>query len=210
MRINDTEPLRSAFCELAPLPDSEWQHFRQFVHERRFHPGEYLSREGGPGGTLYYIVSGLVRYYYNGDGVERVRGFDWEDRFSGSYESVLTGGPAPYSIQALEPVRALSFSGDIFASLYDRHPVWDRIGRRILESHWVRRGDKEMRFRTLSPEEHYLLLLERDPPFMSRVPLHQIASYLRITPETLSRIRSRNGSAGKKGDPTESLRIRAS
>jgi CRP-like cAMP-binding protein len=191
MHTDPADPLHRQFCELSDLPDSEWLHFRHFVHERRFERGEYLIREGGDGGTLHYIVAGLVRFYYNGDGVEKVRGFDYEGRFSGCYESVLTGAPAPYSIQALEPVRTLSFQGDVFTTLFDRHPAWDRIGRRILETHLVRRGDKETRFRTLSPEAHYVLLIQRDPPFLSRVPLHQIASYLGITPETLSRIRAR-------------------
>ena len=77
------------------------------------------------------------------------------------------------------------------AQLYDRHPCWDRVGRKLLEEQWRRRQDKEMRFRSYTAEEHYRLLIQRRSPLIERVPLRHLASYMRITPETLSRIRAR-------------------
>jgi hypothetical protein len=56
---------------------------------------------------------------------------------------------------------------------------------------WMQHQDKEMRFRVYGPEAHYRLLLERGSPLIGRVPLRHLASYLQITPETLSRIRRR-------------------
>jgi len=80
--------------------------------------------------------------------------------------------------------------------MYNRHPCWDRFGRRILEAQWLRQSDKARRFRVYSPEEHYKLLIERRSPIIDRVPLNQLASFLLITPETLSRIRARIRSKG--------------
>jgi CRP-like cAMP-binding protein len=192
MPIDDPEStLRSTFTELAEIPDEEWRYFWGHVRERHFSPRELLFREGKPAPCIHYILRGLVRLFYNEDGREKVRGFDYETRFATAYESVLTGGPATFSCQALEPTDTLSFTGDVLTRLYNRHPCWDRFGRRILELQWIRQIDKDRRFRVYGPEEHYRVLLERRSPLIDRVPLNQLASFLQITPETLSRIRGR-------------------
>jgi CRP-like cAMP-binding protein len=183
--------LREVFSVLALLPDTEWKFFWSHVREARFDTGAHLIREGDRAENMHYIVTGLVRDYHNDDGAELVHGFDYEGRFCATYESFLTDDPAPFSIQALEPTHTLWFPGRLLAQLYDRHPSWDRIGRRLLENQFIRHQDKEKRFRRLKPEAHYKLLLARHSPLVTRVPLNQLASYLRITPETLSRIRAR-------------------
>jgi CRP-like cAMP-binding protein len=183
--------LRAVMTELSAIPDPEWTFFWQHVRQRRFSRGAHVYREGEPAGDVHFLLAGLVRLYHGGDGEELVRGFDYEGRFIAMYESVITGCPARLNVQALEPVHSLVFTGSLLLQLYDRHRCWERFGRRVLELHWVRRQDKEMRFRLHGPEEHYRLLLARGSPLIGRVPLRQLASYLQITPETLSRIRSR-------------------
>ena len=185
------ETLRAFFAELAEIPASEWQHFSAQVRQCRFAPRQHLIREGHTAPTVHFIVSGLVRLYHNHDGRELVRGFDFENRFVTVYESVLTGEPAGFSVQALEPTVTLAFNGDALREGYRRHPCWDRVGRRILEAQWIRQADKLHRFRVHSPEEHYRVLLARQSPLIQRVPLNQLASFLHITPETLSRIRAK-------------------
>jgi CRP-like cAMP-binding protein len=179
------------FSALADIPDGEWQYFRSHLRERRFKPREHLVRERQTHTPIYYLVTGLVRNYNIDEDRELVRGFDFEGRFAGVYECALTAMPATMSVQALEPAHTLAFPGVLLPQLYDRHPCWDRIGRKLLEEQWKRRQDKEMRFRLHTPEEHYRLLIERRSPLIDRVPLRHLASYMQITPETLSRIRAR-------------------
>jgi CRP-like cAMP-binding protein len=194
------EAFRAIFADLADIPPAEWQWFVAQVRECRFTPRQYLIREGHAAPTIHFIVSGLVRLYHNHDGRELVRGFDFENRFVTVYESVLTGEPAGFSVQALEPTVTLAFTGDTLRAGYERNPCWDRVGRRVLEAQWIRQADKLRRFRVHNPEEHYRVLLERNSPLIDRVPLNQLASFLRITPETLSRIRARI----RAEDPTSS------
>jgi CRP-like cAMP-binding protein len=196
---DDERALRDACDELADIPDAEWQYLWSQVRVKRFAAREHLVREGHPSPWVYFIVTGLVRLYYNRDGRELVRGFDYENRWVTSYESVLTGEPSTFSIETLEPTRVLGFTGDTLRGLYNRHPCWDRFGRRVLEAQWIRQSDKARRFRVYSPEEHYRLLLARQSPLIDRVPLNQLASFLQITPETLSRIRARI--RGESGEP---------
>ena len=191
MAIDPESTLRAVFTELADIPHDEWRCFWAQVRERHFRPREHLFRQDKPAPYIHYILNGLVRLFYNEDGREIVRGFDYETRFVTAYESVLTGGPATFSCQAIEPTHTLSFTGDVLARMYNRHPCWDRFGRRILELQWIRQIDKDRRFRVYAPEQHYRLLLERRSPLIDRVPLNQLASFLQVTPETLSRIRAR-------------------
>ena len=192
MRAHDSQRrLRVVFDTLADIPAREWDHFLAHVRECRFAARQHLFREGRSAPLILFILSGLVRLYHNEDGRELVRGFDYEDRFIADYESVLTGGPASFSAQALEPVHALAFPAALLETLYARHPCWDRVGRRMIELHWVRQADKERRFRLHSAEAHYRALIARRSPLIERVPLNQLASFLRVTPETLSRIRPR-------------------
>jgi CRP-like cAMP-binding protein len=191
MRTDLEARLRGVFAELAEIPEEEWRFFWSHVQEHQFRAGAHLFREGKPARAIHYIVSGLVRIYHLVDGAELVRGFDHEGRFVAVFESILTGDPSPMNIQALEPTQTLWFPGAMLPHLYERHLCWERVGRKLLEQQWLRRQDKEMRFRVYSPEAHYRLLLERKSPLVTRVPLRQLASYLQITPETLSRIRTR-------------------
>ena len=183
--------LRAEFSRQTEIPDSEWDHFREFVHLRSYARGQHLARAGAVSSTLAFLVQGCTRTYYITDGAEVTRNFSIAPRFSVAYDSVLTGKPTLVSIEALEPVRALVFSGDVLASLYQRHHCWERLGRRMAEQLWLEKEYKELRFRVHSPEEHYRLLLAKGSPLPHRVPLRHLASYLGVTPETLSRIRAR-------------------
>ncbi|MGH7471700.1 MAG: Crp/Fnr family transcriptional regulator [Longimicrobiales bacterium] len=187
----DTRPLRAAFDALTPIPEEEWQRLATHVRERRFPRGAHLIREGELASQLHLVVEGLVRLYHAADGRELTRGFDFQGRFTGAYHSILTGRPSLDSIQALESTLTLSFPGALLLQFYEGHRCWDRMGRKLLELQSLRTVDKEMRFRRCSPEEHYQLLIDRHSPLVTRVPLNHLASYLGVTPETLSRIRAR-------------------
>ena len=189
------EVLRAVFETMATIPDAEWAFAARHVREMRFGRRAHLLREGDVPGLVHFIVKGLVRNYQNDDGRELVHGFDYEGRFTAAYESLITGQATHLNVQAIEETHTLALPGQLLLELYDRHPCWDRVGRKILEDASVRRHDKEMRFKRYTPEEHYNLLKARRSPLIDRVPLRHLASFLGITPETLSRIRGRQRDA---------------
>lgn len=191
MQPSPEDWLRRELIALAPIPEPEWRAFWPQVRERHFAAGQHLFREGEAALDVHFILSGIARLYHLSDGAERVRGFDYEGRFVAVCEALLLQQTSSLNVDALEPLHTLTFPGGLLHELYERHPCWDRIGRRVLEHQWLRHQDKEQRFRMYSPEAHYRLLIERDSPLLHRIPLRQLASYLRVTPETLSRIRTR-------------------
>jgi CRP-like cAMP-binding protein len=194
--------LRSVFESLAEIPDAEWAYAARHVREMRFGRRAHLFRAGDVPVLVHYIVRGLVRNYQNDDGRELVHGFDYEGRFTAAYASLITAQPCHLNVQAIEETHTLALPGVVLLELYQRHACWDRVGRKILEDAEVRRHDKEMRFRRYTPEEHYKLLIERRSPLIDRVPLRHLASYLGITPETLSRIRGRQRDAATQIGPS--------
>ena len=186
--------LRCAFDAIAPLPAAEWEFCRAHATVRDFARGEPLVRQGERVDWLGFLLSGLVRYYRLEDGREVTLGFDREERFVGAFDAYTSRQPARYSIHALEPGRVVRFDRNLFDQLAARHAIWRELSMRIAERQLAHRIDKELRIRTLSAEERYTELVRSDSYLVHRVPQYQLASYLGIAPETLSRIRARMSS----------------
>ena len=109
----------------------------------------------------------------------------------GDMDSILSGDPSKYFIDAVEPSDLRIIHKNDLQKLYASSPKMEAFGRIMME-----RTVKGSRYRTetvlnMTPEEHYRLLLETRPKVISRVPQYHIASYLGIKPESLSRIRKR-------------------
>lgn len=75
------DQLRHVFTEVVTIPDEEWRFFWPHVRERLLARSAHVYRARRPAPDVHYILQGLVRIYHNGDGVEYVRGFDYEGRF---------------------------------------------------------------------------------------------------------------------------------
>lgn len=184
-------PLREVLEGLVRIPAAEWEYLRGHVRERKFARGGFVVREGERSVWMDFMVRGVTRAYYLHQGAEITRNFSFAPRFVVDYESVISKRPSLVSIGAIEPALTLAFPAALLPELYERHPCWDRLGRKVAEQVWLEKEEKERRFRRYTPEQHYALLVSRGSPLATRVPLRHLASYLGVAPETLSRIRAR-------------------
>ena len=173
------------------ITDAELEPVRRFrVVEAA--KGAYLARPGDPEAGSAFVLSGLVRQvFYGPDGRERVNSFATEDALVCPFRAQLTLSVPDLGIQALEPTRYLAMAKGVIPELVARHPGWRELTARLTELKFV---TAELRTRTLLLEdatERYRSFLEQYAEIAPRVPLSQVAAYIGVTPEALSRIRRR-------------------
>lgn len=152
---------------------------------------DFLVTHGNRCRHLYFLQQGALRGYYTLEGKEITHWFGFENDFVTSFHSFITGQPAVESIQLLQGSILWNISREKLNELLDRFPEIERLVRIIYENYYIRLEERFINSQFKSASERYQNLLEQAPHIVERVPLGYIASYLGISQETLSRIRSR-------------------
>lgn len=152
---------------------------------------EFLLSNGHVCRHLYFIEKGALRGFYNLDGKEITHWFSFENDFVTSFHSFITQQPAVESIQLLEGSILWSISKDTLFGLFNQYHEIERLVRIVYENYYIRLEERFVNAQFKTATERYESLLQQTPYILERVPLGHIASYLGISQETLSRIRSR-------------------
>ncbi len=140
---------------------------------------------------LYFINKGLLRLYYLKDG-EEITGFIFrEGLFAGSYDSFLRQAPGIQVLETLEDCELLVLRHEKLEELYQTVPKINVMTRKIAEQRFINAQMVLSSFLLDTPEERYVKFVEHNADLLLRVPHHIIASYLGITPVSMSRIRKR-------------------
>lgn len=155
-----------------------------------FKKGTLLLKEGEFSHECYLVIKGCVRTYYIKDGEEKTVDFHTEEQ---SLTPSVYGKKlrSEYYIQCVEDTLAGVGTPKKEMEFYLNFPELESLVRALGEAVMVKNQDIFAEFKMASPEERYLNLLEKRPDLIQRVPQHQIASYLGMKPESLSRIRRR-------------------
>ncbi len=185
--------LRQVMSQTIRVDDDEWAAFEPHIYTKKIAKKETYLRAGRQCPEIGLIVTGAMRQYHLLPDGERTTFFFFEGDFVCDYQSVLTSQPATISIEALEDSEILFFNREVLLRLYRLYPTYETFGRLIAESVYLCAMERLNSFLLSSPEERYRHFLENaeSHKILSRVPQHYIASYLGITPVSLSRIRSR-------------------
>lgn len=154
--------------------------------------GTVLIRQGEPAPVCYFILQGCLRMFFvDEEGHERTTEFFAEEQSATIFDSFRNGTPSPFSVECVE--ECLLLAGDLNSeqSMTDEIPALSEIIRNAMEYEFAGKQREHGSFKALSPEERYRHVLETRPGLAGRVPQHQLASYLGVAPESLSRIKNR-------------------
>lgn len=139
--------------------------------------------------TIYFLKKGVARIYYFKDDIDITESFSFENNIVVRFESLFTGRPSRKAIQVLEDSDLIAINSNELFTLYDKHPDIERLFRKIFEGSLVETVNRVESIQFHTADERYKILIKEAPDLLKRVPLKYIASYLGITPVSLSRIR---------------------
>jgi CRP/FNR family transcriptional regulator, anaerobic regulatory protein len=186
------EPLLSYFDRLIPLNTGEKVLVSARFHPRLFRKRQYLLQEGNICTHFYFVIRGCLRMYKIDDkGSTHILQFAAENYWINDLGSFHGVKPSSLNIDALEDTVVLQISRDDLISLYIQAPKFDRIFRVLLENSFIRLQQRLLQNISSTAEERYGTFLEIYPHLVNRLSQVQIAAFLGITPEFLSRLRNR-------------------
>lgn len=152
--------------------------------------GEYLIKEGDIENHIYLVESGTVRAFLLSEFEELTIRFGYEGSIINSLSSFITGKPSEFYLEAIRKTAVKMITKEQFVALVNRgeENLKGYIG--LMEILVTQQIEREIDLLTVSPTVRLKRVLERSPQLFQQVPLKYIASYLRMTPETLSRVRN--------------------
>ncbi|WP_293304149.1 Crp/Fnr family transcriptional regulator [Pedobacter sp. UBA5917] len=170
--------------------DAELKQIESVTTIKKLRKRQYLLQEGDVWKYNAFITNGCVRTYtVDEKGNEHILNFAVENWWTGDRESLFSGKPSVYNIDALEDSQVALITKENFNLLCKEIPAFNDMVSLILEKSFIVSQNRIQNFISSTAEEKYLKFLEKFPHLPMRVPQGMIASYLGITAETLSRIR---------------------
>ena len=174
------------------LSESDKAFIKQRFTLRKIKRKSYFLREGDLGFEQAFIISGTMRVFYiDGKTQEHVLYFGFKDWWIGDLASFELRSPSQLNVQALEDTWVLAFTHDGIDEIFQQIPQMERLFRMMAQRTLAVLQKRLFLTVSASAEERYLALIERHPSIEQLVPQHQIASYLGISPEWLSKLRAK-------------------
>ena len=153
--------------------------------------GEQLEREGDPARWFGFVTEGGFKYITRGlsDGRDHLTWFSFEGEFVVDYPCILSGQPSQATIEAMMPCRVWRVSGEELLGFF-RQSIKNMELRAVIDEHMLNQFKARYQdFHRATPHERYNLLMQRCPGIVEHLNLQDIASFLNVTPKTISKIR---------------------
>lgn len=184
--------LEQLFNTISPLSKEAWEAIKAaWTVEQTLQRNDFFIQPGQIGGHLYFVQKGTIKYYYLHQGEEICIGFAYPKTVVVAYPSFIKNIATKYYMQAISPCELVGISRQDFYAIVNEHPSMERCWRMLTEEALLGKIERELEMLTFTPEERFKRLFERSPHLFQLIPQKYIASYLRMKPETLSRIKKR-------------------
>jgi len=176
------------------LSKEKLQKITESIPLHTFRKGTILLRQGNISTQCFFVLKGCIRqYFYDPEGKERTINFFIEEQSIVDFNSYLQKTPSDYFLSCVEDSTLVIGNSDMENEMYKNFPELESINLTLVEQNFGSTQKAFASFMSSTAEERYLSLLKTRPELVQRVPQHQLASYLGITPESFSRIKKRLG-----------------
>ena len=175
---------------LKKIPQEEREACLGKMKSEKYKKNDRIITEGEICNKVFLIVSGGIRSYTYKNDKEITNWFSFDNEAFTAYYSYLTGLPSQETIQAIEDTTVYSLQKITLLNLFHKYHSLESIGRELVEFYYRWQEERIFSLQCDTAKERYEKLIIQQPDLFQKATLGQIASYLGIAPETLSRIRS--------------------
>ncbi len=177
----------SRFIELTM---EESQYFTSLLTLKKLRKRQFLIKEGEICRYQYFVNRGCLRtFYIDNKGLEHNVQFSIEDWWSGDMHSFITQKPGRFNIVAIEDSEVVCIDKQSQETLYVQVPKFEKFFRHLLQGAFITLQERVLASMSETAEERYIKFKNKYPEMDKRIPKNQVASFLGITPESLSRVR---------------------
>jgi len=174
-----------------PLSEEEISAIVETMTIKHYKKGTVLLKEGQVSTEVYFVLEGCVRQYYLVDGDEKTNNFFTEEQWVISMNSFSQNKPSNHFLDCCMDCSLVVGNREKEGNLYKRFPKLETVSRKVMEKVFAEQQEIMSSYTTDTPEQRYLKLLASRPDLFQKIPQYQIASYVGVKPESLSRIRKR-------------------
>lgn len=179
------------FQRIMPLSEEEIEAIVETMTIKQFKKGDILLKEGQISTEAYFVLEGCVRQFYLVDGEERTSNFFTEEQWVISMQSFGQQKPSNHYLDCCMDSSLVVGNREKEENLYKRFPKFETVSRKVMEKVFAEQQEIMSTYTTDTAEQRYLKLLKSRPDLSQKIPQYQIASYVGVKPESLSRIRKR-------------------
>jgi len=183
--------MKKSLAEYLQINDEGIEEIFSAIHFKCYEGGTVLVKPGEVSNDCCLILKGCVRQYHFHDEDEITTFFFTEDQWFASYYSAKNNKPVQYSLACVEDTVLAVMNIESEYELFKKYPEFESVCRTGIEEQLEKYQELLVTFMSFSPMQRYKNVLKNRPDLIQRVPQYQLASYLGITPESLSRIRKR-------------------
>ncbi len=192
MEVNLLRQTRLLMSGAAGTELSGWDTLESTAQIRRFLRTQEIFGSGEWQPYIYVIRTGIVKLsYLDETGEEWIKSFIGEGGFFACPAVIISGGTTDYFAVAVEDVELEQLRYPELKKLAEQNSEWAKAIRVLLETHILKKEQRERELLTMAPDARYGSFLQHNPDIVKRLQIRDVAKYLGITPEALSRIRTR-------------------
>jgi CRP-like cAMP-binding protein len=192
----DLAVLREHLAKYVPIEDADVTALARGMTPVSFAKGDFLLKPGQPCQVQWFVTQGVLRAFYeDAQATEHNVQFAIEQWWTADLGGFFKNQPAELHIQALESGRALALQAEYQEELLGNHPIFERFFRLIVQNAYAQAQRRILATLSLTAEQRFEQFLKRYPGLIHRIPQYHIASYLGVTPEFFSKMKSRYWSA---------------